>query len=53
MKELEKNLLEKIKFMNLKKERIKGFIVHDDKAIFYSSDIMLKFQIDDNFKNDA
>ena len=48
MNNLEKKLLQAVKFINLKKFVNAGFIVQKNQAIFYSGSFILKFQIDNN-----
>jgi len=46
MNTLEKNLLNAVKFINLKKLSNAGFIVEKNQAIFYSGKIILKFKVE-------
>jgi hypothetical protein len=46
MNTLEKNLLNAVKFINLKKLNNAGFIVEKNQAVFYSGKIILKFRVE-------
>jgi len=46
MNTLEKNLLNAVKFINLKKLSNAGFIVEKNQAIFYSGKIIFKFRVE-------
>ena len=46
MNTLEKNLLNAVKFINLKKLSNAGFIVEKNQTIFYSGKIILKFRVE-------
>jgi hypothetical protein len=46
MNTLEKNLLNAVKFINLKKLSNAGFIVEKNQAVFYSGKIIFKFRVE-------